>query len=75
MSGGDHGFILTDGIAGFGGGVFVESAPERGQVEVSVHAAELLAGLGHAGGAPAQRHVAGLPVFDVAAVVAGDADH
>jgi predicted enzyme related to lactoylglutathione lyase len=38
-------------------------------VEVAVDAVELLAGLDHPGGAPAQRHVPVLPVLHVARAV------
>ena len=44
-------------------------------MEVAVDPAELLAGFDHAGGAPAQRHLSVSPAFDVAGVVAADADH
>lgn len=40
----------------FGGFAF-ERGAQRGQVQVTVHAAELLAGLDHPGRAPAQRHL------------------
>ena len=46
-----------------------------GRLQVTVDAAELLAGLGHAGGAPAQRDLSVAPPFDVAGVRAADRDH
>ena len=48
---------MTDGADSLRGDMRVESGAEGGQVQVAVDAAELLAGLDHAGGAPAQRHV------------------
>ena len=53
----------------------VERGAQRGQVQVAVDAAELAAGFDHSGGAPAQCHVAVLPVLHVHRVVAGDGDH
>src|SRR5665647_3880526 len=47
---GDHGFIMTDGADSLGCDVLVEGGAERGQVQVAVDAAELLAGLDHPGG-------------------------
>src|SRR4051794_34142431 len=48
---------------------------ERWQVQMSVDAAELTAGLDPPGCAPAQRHAAVLPVLHIAGVAAGDGDH
>jgi hypothetical protein len=42
---------------------------------MAVDATELLAGLGHPGGAPAQRHLPVAPTFDVAGVFAAHRDH
>jgi hypothetical protein len=53
----------------------VECGAEFRQVQVAVDAAELLAGFGHAGGAPAQGHGPVLPPFDVLGVLAADLDH
>jgi hypothetical protein len=39
------------------GGVPFQCVAECGQVQVAIDAAELLAGFGHAGRAPAQRHL------------------
>jgi hypothetical protein len=58
----------------FGGDVLVKSTAKSGQVQVPVHA-ELLACFGYPGGAPAQRHLAVLPVLHVAGVGAWDGDH
>jgi len=44
-------------------------------VEVAVDAAELLAGLDHAGGAPAQCHLSVAPALDVAGVITTNRDH
>ena len=41
-------------------------------MQVTVDAVELLAGLEHAGGAPAQRHLPVTPAFDVLGVLAAD---
>jgi hypothetical protein len=43
------------------GDLALERGPQRCEVQVAVDAAELLAGLEHAGGAPAQRHLPGVP--------------
>src|ERR1700732_4038367 len=45
-----------------------ERCAERRQVQMTVDAAELLAGLDHPGGAPAQRHLSVAPAFDVGGV-------
>src|SRR3954463_10614406 len=52
-----------------------EGVAQRPQVHVPVDATELLAGLDHPRGAPAQRHGAVAPVLDVARVRAADRDH
>src|SRR6188472_1321282 len=57
------------------GALRIEGGAERGQVQVAVDAAELLAGLDPADGAPAQCHGAVLPVLHFARVGAGDGDH
>ncbi|MDT5168074.1 MAG: hypothetical protein QOD02_1393 [Mycobacterium sp.] len=44
-------------------------------MEVTVDAAELLAGLDHSGRAPAQRHLPVAPAFDVGGVFTADRDH
>ena len=44
-------------------------------MQVTVDAAELFAGLDHAGGAPAQRHLPVAPAFDVGGVLAAHGDH
>jgi len=44
-------------------------------VEVTVDAAELLAGLDHPGRAPAQRHLPVAPALDVAGVFTADRNH
>ena len=44
-------------------------------MQVTVHSAELLAGLDHPGRAPAQRHLPVAPALDVAGVFAADRDH
>jgi hypothetical protein len=41
-------------------------------MQVAVDAAELLAGLDHPGGAPAQRHLPVAPAFDVGGVLTAD---
>ena len=48
------------------GDVAFDGEGELGEVGVADDAAELAFGFEHAGGGPAQRHVAGLPVLDVA---------
>jgi len=52
-----------------------KGVPEHGHVGVAGHTAELLAGLDHAGGAPALCHLPVSPALDVAGVVAADRDH
>jgi hypothetical protein len=52
-----------------------ERAAQCGQVQVAVDAAELLAGLDHTGGAPAQHHLPVAPTFYVSGVLAADGDH
>src|SRR5665648_427314 len=59
---------MTDGTDSLCGDIRVERNAEPWQVQVAVDAAELLAGLDHPGGAPAQRHGAVLPVLHVARV-------
>jgi len=54
---------MTEGTDSFGCDMLVKRAPKSSQVQVPVDAAELLAGFGHASGAPAQCHVPGLPVL------------
>jgi hypothetical protein len=44
-------------------------------MQVTVDAAELLAGLDHPGRAPAQRHLPVPPVFDVGGVFTAHRDH
>src|SRR5450756_3072542 len=66
---------MADGTDSLCGDIRVERNAEPWQVQVAVDAAELLAGLDHPGGAPAQRHGAVLPVLHVARVGAGDGDH
>src|SRR3954452_15242872 len=56
-------------------GVAFERVAQRPQVHVPVDATELLAGLDHPRGAPAQRHLPVAPVLDVARVRAADRDH
>jgi len=48
------------------GEVALDGEGELGEVGVADDAAELAFGFEHSGGGPAQGHVAGLPVFDVA---------
>ena len=43
------------------GGLALKRCAERRQVQVAVYTAELLAGLDHPGGAPAQRHLSIAP--------------
>src|SRR5512133_1589436 len=64
---------MTGGTDRFGD--LLERVAQRPQVHVPVDAAELLAGLDHPGGAPAQRHLPVAPVLDVARVRMTDADH
>ena len=52
---------MADGTDSFGGDVLVECDSQCWQVQVAVDTAELLTGLDHAGGAPAQGPVAVLP--------------
>lgn len=53
----------------------LQCVAQRSQVHAPVDPADLLAGLDHPGGAPAQRHRAVTPVLDVARVHAADRDH
>jgi len=59
--------IVHYGCDRFGGLAFKRGA-KSGQVLVAVDAAELFAGLDHAGGAQAQRHLPIVPAFDSAGV-------
>src|ERR1700674_4532946 len=54
------------------GGLALERGAEWRQVQVTVDAAELLAGLDHPGRAPAQRHLRVAPTLDVASVFAAE---
>jgi hypothetical protein len=65
VSGDVHEVILHEGSDSFGG-LALERGAQCGQVQMTVEAAELLAGLDHAGGAPAQRHLPVAPALDVA---------
>src|SRR4029453_4454909 len=66
---------MTEGADSMRAALRIEGGAERGQVEVAVDAAELLAGLAPADGAPALCHGAVLPVLHFARVGAGDGDH
>jgi hypothetical protein len=57
------------------GDLALERGAQRAQVQVAVDAAELLAGLDHPGGAPAQRHLPVAPALDVARAGPADRDH
>jgi hypothetical protein len=57
--------MLSLGAVAFGG------VGEFREVGVADHAAEWALGFDHPGGGPAQRHVAVLPVFDVAGSCGG----
>ena len=57
------------------GGLALKRCAERRQVQVAVYTAELLAGLDHPGGAPAQRHLSIAPALDVGGVFAAHLDH
>src|SRR6476620_3216561 len=50
-------------------GDLFQCVAQRSQVHVAVHAAELLAGLDHPGGAPAQRHLSVAPALTLPAWV------
>jgi hypothetical protein len=54
--------VHHDGADSLRGALRIEGGAERGQVQLAVDAAELLAGLDPAGGAPARCHGAVLPV-------------
>src|SRR3954467_2156367 len=58
-------FLIVHGGADSSGDFGVERGAQLRQVQVAVDAAELLAGLEHAGGAPAQRHLPVAPALDV----------
>jgi hypothetical protein len=60
--------VHHDGADSVRGALRIEGGAERGQVQLAVDAAELLAGLDPAGGAPAQCHGAVLPVRHFARV-------
>ena len=53
-------------------GDLLQRVAQGSQVHVAVDAAELLAGLDHPRGAPAQRHGAVLPALDVAGMLPAD---
>src|SRR4051812_28117664 len=57
--------LILHGGGGSSGDFGVERGAQLGQVQVTVDAAELLAGLDHARGAPAQRHLPVPPALDV----------
>jgi hypothetical protein len=65
---------VHDGSDRFGNVAF-EGGAECGQVQVTVDAAELVAGLDHPGRAPAQRHLPVAPALDVGGVLAAHRDH
>ncbi len=73
-SGDVHEVIVHDG-SDILGDLALQGGAQRGQVQVAVDAAELLAGLEHPGGAPAQRHLPVPPALDVAGVLSADRDH
>jgi len=50
-------------------GDLLQRVAQGSQVHVTVDAAELLTGLDHPGGAPAQRHLPVAPALDVARVI------
>src|SRR5215208_2112656 len=59
----------------FGGDVALDGDGELGEVWVTDDAPELVLGFEHAGGGPAQAHVAVLPAPDVAADAPDGLDH
>lgn len=68
-------FLILAGGCDGAGGVSVEGGAQCWEVEVAVDPSELLGGLAHPGGAPAQRHLSVTPSLDVGAVVTADLDH
>src|SRR4051794_29522476 len=67
--------LIVHGGADSSGDFGVERGAQLGQVQVTVDPTELLAGLDHAGGAPAQRHLPVAPALDVGRVGPADGDH
>src|SRR3954454_12138513 len=60
--------LILHGGCDSSGDLGVERDAQLGQVQVAVDPAELLAGLDHPGGAPAQRHLPVPPALDVGRV-------
>ncbi|CCG02442.1 Putative helicase (fragment) [Blastococcus saxobsidens DD2] len=67
--------LIMHGGCDSSGDLGVERGAQLRQVQVAVDPAELLAGLDHAGGAPAQGHLPVPPALDVAGVITTDGDH
>jgi hypothetical protein len=74
-SGCGHRVIMPDVCGDLGSDMPVKRGAERSKVQMPVDPTELLAGLDHAGRAPAQRHRPVTPPFDVTRVIPTDRDH